>query len=141
MPLSDTYAFWAKNPIYPAKDSASEILPYNQRDHAFNDEQYYNSSEKSWKADSPNGMPLKDTYSFASTKKSIYPAKDSASEIVPYNQRDHAFNDEQYYNSSEKSWKADSPNGMPLKDTYSFHQKARKIYPAKDSASEIVPYN
>lgn len=36
------------HPIYPAKDSASEILPYNQRDHAWNEEQHTNSSEQSW---------------------------------------------------------------------------------------------
>jgi hypothetical protein len=35
-------------PIYPAKDSKSEILPYNQRDHAWNEEQHTNSSETSW---------------------------------------------------------------------------------------------
>jgi hypothetical protein len=45
MPLAGTYL--AKE-IYPAKDSQSEILPYNQRDHAWNTEQYQNSSEKSW---------------------------------------------------------------------------------------------
>ena len=140
MPLSDTYAFWAKSPIYPSKDSQSEILPYNQRDHAFSDEQYYNSSEKSWKADSPNGMPLAGTFA-VQRPGMIYPAKDSQSEILPYNQRDHAFNDEQYYNSSEKSWKADSPNGMPLSGTYSFSEKPTQIYPAKDSQSEILPYN
>jgi hypothetical protein len=35
---SDSKSFWAKHPIYPAKDSQSEILPYNQRDHAWNEE-------------------------------------------------------------------------------------------------------
>ena len=97
MPLADTYAFNALSghPIYPAKDSHSTIEPYNQRDHAFNDEQYYNSSEKTWNESSPNGMPLADTYAFNSMKsKPIYPAKDSHSTIEPYNQRDHAFNDE-----------------------------------------------
>lgn len=103
MPLADTYAFWSQRPIYPAKDSASEILPYNQRDHAWNSEQYHNSSEKSWQASTPAGMPLAGTYAFHS-KAPIYPAKDSQSEILPYNQRDHAWNDEQYTNSSEKSW-------------------------------------
>jgi hypothetical protein len=49
-------------PIYPAKDSHSEILPYNQRDHAFNDEQYTNSSEKTWNESTQNGMPLSGTY-------------------------------------------------------------------------------
>jgi len=67
-------------------------------------------------------MPLSGTYSFSEKPTQIYPAKDSQSEILPYNQRDHAFNDEQYYNSSEKSWKADSPNGMPLAGTYSFSE-------------------
>lgn len=113
MPLKGTYA---QKPIYPAKDSQSEILPYNQREHAFNDEQYTNSSEKGWQADTPNGMPLAGTY--AQRPGRIYPAKDSQSEILPYNQRDHAFNDEQYTNSSEKGWQADTPNGMPLAGTY-----------------------
>jgi len=84
MPLADTYAFWAAHPIYPAKDSASEILPYNQRDHAWNTEQYQNSSEKSWKESTPSGMPLAGTYAFH-YKGPIYPAKDSQSEILPYN--------------------------------------------------------
>lgn len=150
MPLSDTYAFWAKSPIYPSKDSQSEILPYNQRDHAFSDEQYYNSSEKSWKADSPNGMPLAGTFA-VQRPGMIYPAKDSQSEILPYNQRDHAFNDEQYYNSSEKTWKADSPNGMPLAGTYSFSEQKSgqlqfmSIKEALDryrveTDSKIIPY-
>jgi hypothetical protein len=59
MPLSGTYL--AKQ-MYPSKDSSSEILPYNQRDHAWNDEQYFNSSEKGWNASTPNGMPLSGTY-------------------------------------------------------------------------------
>ena len=37
-----------ENPIYPAKDSHSEILPYNQRDHAYNEDQYDMSHEKTW---------------------------------------------------------------------------------------------
>lgn len=97
MDLSGTYGFNMKGnkPIYPAKDSHSEILPYDQREHAFNDEQYYNSSEKSWNASSPNGMDLSGTYGFyAKGNKPIYPAKDSHSEILPYDQREHAFNDE-----------------------------------------------
>ena len=130
-------------PIYPAKDSHSTIEPYNQRDHAFNDEQYHNSSEKTWNESSPNGMPLADTYAFNAFKgHPIYPAKDSHSEILPYNQRDHAFNDEQYHNSSEKTWNESTPNGMPLADTYAFNAiKGHPIYPAKDSHSEILPYN
>lgn len=120
MPLAGTYAFNQKAPIYPAKDSQSEILPYNQRDHAWNDEQYYNSSEKSWQASTPAGMPLAGTYAF--NAKQIYPAKDSQSEILPYNQRDHAWNVEQYTNSSEKSWQASTPAGMPLAGTYAFPQ-------------------
>ena len=53
-------------PIYPTKDSHSIILPYNQRDHAWSDEQWGNSSfnEKTWNESTPNGMPLTDTYSF-----------------------------------------------------------------------------
>jgi hypothetical protein len=82
----------ASAPIYPAKDSHSEILPYNQRDHAYNTEQYTNSSEKTWNESSPDGMPLSGTYA----QRPIYPAKDSHSEILPYDQRDHAFNTEQY---------------------------------------------
>ena len=62
---------------------------------------------------SPNANPV-------GSVRSIYPAKDSHSEILPYSQRDHAFNDEQYFNSSEKTWNESSPNGMPLADTYSF---------------------
>lgn len=96
MPLSGTYAFWAAQPIYPTKDSHSEILPYDQREHAFNTEQYTNSSEKTWNESTPNGMPLSDTYAQKAfwAKHPIYPAKDSNSEILPYNQRDHAFNNE-----------------------------------------------
>jgi len=41
------------NPIYPAKDSASEILPYNQRDHAWNDEQHKKTNEETWQASTP----------------------------------------------------------------------------------------
>ena len=129
MPLADTYAFHAKGvkPIYPAKDSSSQILPYDQREHAFNDEQYYNSSEKTWNESSPNGMPLADTYAFnVRRNRPIYPAKDSSSQILPYDQREHAFNDEQYYNSSEKTWNESSPNGMPLADTYAFNMAGQK---------------
>ena len=84
-------------PIYPEKDSHSVILPYNQRDHAWSDEQWGNSSfnEKTWNESSPNGMPLVDTYAFNGRRgRPIYPAKDSHSEILPYNQLDHAWNDE-----------------------------------------------
>jgi hypothetical protein len=100
MPLVDTYptSFFAKRarPIYPAKDSHSEILPYNQLDHAWNDEYWFNSSlnEKTWNESSPNGMPLVDTYPTSFITRKIYPAKDSHSEILPYNQLDHAWNDE-----------------------------------------------
>jgi hypothetical protein len=57
-----------QKPIYPAKDSNSVILPYNQRDHAWNDEQWFNSSmnEKTWNESTPNGIPLADTYAFNS---------------------------------------------------------------------------
>ena len=72
----DTNKNVGNNPIYPSKDSASEILPYNQRDHAWNEEQYTNSSEPSWQASTPHGMPLADTYGFW-TQHPIYPAKDS----------------------------------------------------------------
>jgi hypothetical protein len=117
MPLAGTYAQRDARPIYPAKDSHSEILPYNQRDHAFNGEQYTNSSEKTWNESSPDGMPLAGTYAQRDARP-IYPAKDSHSEILPYNQRDHAFNGEQYTNSSEKTWNESSPDGMPLAGTY-----------------------
>merc|ERR1712167_304064 len=104
MPLADTYAFNAK-PIYPSKDSHSEILPYNQRDHAFNDIQYHNSSEKTWNESTPNGMPLADTYAFNTQGQkegtvqymSIQEALDkyrveTHSKIIPYVIRDHAWN-------------------------------------------------
>jgi len=107
MDLSDTYSFnmKAERPIYPPKDSSSQILPYNQRDHAWNDEQWFNSSlnEKTWNESTPNGMDLSDTYSFNSQKQgqlqfmSIQEALDkyrveTHSKIIPYVVRDHAWN-------------------------------------------------
>ena len=116
-------------PIYPAKDSHSEILPYNQRDHAYNEDQYDMSHLKTWNESRPSGYF--NASAFFAREAPIYPAKDSHSEILPYDQREHAFNDEQYYNSSEKSWNASSPNGMDLSGTYGFYAKGNKpIYPA-----------
>ena len=96
-------------------------------------------NEKTWNESTPNGMPLTDTYGFLHRQaRPIYPAKDSSSQILPYDQKDHAWNDEQWFNSSmnEKTWNESTPNGMPLTDTYSFiHKQARPIYPAKDSSS------
>jgi len=158
MDLSDTYSFnmRAGRPIYPAKDSSSQILPYNQRDHAWNDEQWFNSSlnEKTWNESTPNGMDLSDTYSFnMKAGRPIYPAKDSSSQILPYNQRDHAWNDEQWFNSSlnEKTWNESTPNGMDLSDTYSFNSQKQgqlqfmSIQEALDkyrveTHSKIIPY-
>lgn len=145
MPLSGTYFLGRNNkPTYPAIDSHSEILPYDQREHAFNEEQYTNSSEKSWSESTPNGMPLSDTYGFFHRRspQPTYPAFDSHSTIEPYNQRDHAYNVDQFHNSSEKTWLESTPSGMPLADTYGFmSRKAQPTYPAKDSHSEILPYN
>jgi len=116
---------------YPAKDSKSEIIPYNQRDHSWNIDEYHNSSEKTWNESTPNGMGLHQAGAIPT-----YPAKDSKSEIIPYNQRDHSWNIDEYHNSSEKTWNESSPNGMGL------HQAgANPTYPAKDSKSEIIPYN
>jgi hypothetical protein len=87
----DTHAFsqfWAAHPIYPSKDSHSEILPYDQREHAYNHDQYDMSNEKSWNKSAPAGYD--DTHSFSQ----IYPSKDSHSEILPYDQREHAYNDD-----------------------------------------------
>jgi len=126
MPLADTYSFASiRKPteIYPAKDSASEILPYNQRDHAFSDEQYYNSSEKSWKADTPNGMPLSGTYAAQTEQKSgqlqfmsIKEALDrfrveTDSKIIPYVVRDHAWNFDHHDKTNFYRYKEDAPNG------------------------------
>jgi hypothetical protein len=96
-------------------------------------------NEKTWNESSPNGMDLKDTYGFMHKHgRPIYPSKDSSSQILPYDQKDHAWNDEQWFNSSmnEKTWNESSPNGMDLSDTYSFlHKKGKPIYPSKDSSS------
>lgn len=43
---------------YPAKDSASYITPYNQRDHAWNEPQYDVSNETHWVVSSPRGSHL-----------------------------------------------------------------------------------
>ena len=96
-------------------------------------------NEKTWNESTPNGMDLSDTYkTFLAKRGQIYPSKDSSSQILPYNQRDHAWNDEQWFNSSlnEKTWNESTPNGMDLSDTYkSFLAKRGQIYPAKDSSS------
>jgi len=69
-------------PIYPAKDSHSEILPYNQRDHAYNEDQYDMSHLKTWNESRPDGYY--NTSAFMASDAPIYPSKDSHSEILPY---------------------------------------------------------
>lgn len=40
--------------IYPAGDQKSWIEPYNQRDHAWNEEQHDQSHEKEWEHETHN---------------------------------------------------------------------------------------
>jgi hypothetical protein len=118
------------------------VTPYVQRDHSWNEDEFDMSSEKKW--DTETKKPTKDTHyepSFA--QKGTYPSKDSHSEVTPYVQRDHSWNEDEFDMSSEKKW--DTETKKPTKDTHyepSFVQKDTVIrtYPSKDSHSEILPY-
>ena len=143
-PTKDTHyePSFAQKRTYPSKDSHSEVTPYVQRDHSWNEDEFDMSSEKKW--DTETKKPTKDTHyepSFA--QKGTYPSKDSHSEVTPYVQRDHSWNEDEFDMSSEKKW--DTETKKPTKDTHyepSFVQKDTVIrtYPSKDSHSEILPY-
>ena len=122
---NDTHVqtLWQAQPIYPSKDSHSEILPYDQREHAYNGDQYDMSNEKSWNTSAPAGY--NDTHVQTLWQaQPIYPSKDSHSEILPYDQREHAYNGDQYDMSNEKSWNTSAPAGY--NDTHAFLQTRSK---------------
>lgn len=79
---------------YPSKDSHSEILPYDQREHAWNHDQHDQSNEQTWHHETHHPSGYQVTPSFS--QKETYPSKDSHSEILPYNQREHSWNIDEY---------------------------------------------
>ena len=123
---------------YPSKDSHSEVTPYVQRDHSWNEDEFDMSSEKKW--DTETKKPTKDTHYDGFVQKGTYPSKDSHSEVTPYVQREHSWNEDEFDMSSEKKW--DTETKVPTKDTHyqpGFAQVG--TYPSKDSHSTITPYN
>jgi hypothetical protein len=104
----------------------------------------------------PNTAPLASLVQRNSIKE-IYPVKDSHSYINPYNQSEHAWTTGQHDASNEVAWSketnitaagyTDAVNNtgpsrlVPNVSTNAtLVQKAKEIYPVKDSHSYITPY-
>jgi hypothetical protein len=56
----------------------------------------------------------------AQKRKGTYPSKDSHSEILPYNQREHSWNIDEYDQSNEKTWHHETHNPSGYQVTPSF---------------------
>ena len=126
--------------IYPIKDQKSWIEPYNQRDHAWNTEQHDQSHHKTWdhETKNPSGYQvLPGSLHQMQRQHMIYPIKDQKSWIVPYNQRDHAWNTEQHDQSHDKTWDHETKNPSGYQVLPGSLMETR--YPV-ETHSKIIPY-
>ena len=123
---------------YPSKDSHSEVTPYVQRDHSWNEDEFDMSSEKKWdhETKNPTGYQVQPGFAQIGT----YPSKDSHSEVTPYVQREHSWNEDEFDMSSEKKWDTETKGPTGYQVLPGFAQKNSTTYPSKDSHSTIEPY-
>ena len=123
---------------YPSKDSHSEVTPYVQRDHSWNEDEFDMSSEKKWdhETKNPTGYQVQPGFAQIGT----YPSKDSHSEVTPYVQREHSWNEDEFDMSSEKKWDTETKGPTGYQVLPGFAQKNSTTYPSKDSHSTVEPY-
>jgi len=80
---------------YPSKDAHSEIKPYFPREHSWNGDEHDQSNERTWDHETQHPSGYQVTPSFVQQAASpageaTYPSEDSHSEILRYEQREHA---------------------------------------------------